>query len=338
MRARLLLLAAACAAALAAAPVRADTFPVTFCLAWGEQGPHLDQFNTPFGVGHDDDGYVYVIDNEANRVQKYDAYGNFVLAWGSSGGGAEQFLNPEDVAVGPDGLVYVADSRHRRIQRFTTGGAFVDMWTTPTPGPSSDRARGVAFDSSGDVYVTFGQPARVEKYHSDGTYLGQWDVPGNAENPAGGALGIAISTTDDVYVVDPTYLWSGVRRFDTEGNLRNEWGGSGTGAGQFDTAIHVDVDALGRVFVTDYGNSRVQVFTATGGYLGQFGGPNDGPGQFDGPRGITVTSDGYIFVVDGLNYRVVKFGLGLVAVEPTSWARLKAMFRTVPADVAAPAE
>jgi hypothetical protein len=49
-----------CASGGFASLSRAGDFPVTFYLAWGERGADPDQFMDPAGVGHDDEGYIYV--------------------------------------------------------------------------------------------------------------------------------------------------------------------------------------------------------------------------------------------------------------------------------------
>jgi DNA-binding beta-propeller fold protein YncE len=286
---------------------------------WGEYGLGAGQFRAPVGVCYDLAGYVYVVDATNNNVQKFDGYGNYVLGWGSYGQDKGQFLNPEDVNVGPDERVYVADSRNRRIQVFTTDGEFITLWDTPNPGPLSDRARGVAFDSTGDVYVTFGYPARVEKYTPAGEYLYEWHFPG--------AHGIAIDASDRVYVVDPTYDTPAVRVFTTSGVLLHEWGSRGGGPGEFDVPIDVALDASGRVYVTDLGNARVQIFSSSGQYLDEWGESGAGQGEFSLPRGIEINPRGFIFVVDGGNYRIQKFGYGTVRADVMSWGRIKALYR-----------
>ena len=50
--------------------------------------------------------------------------------------------------------------------------------------------------------------------------------------------------------------------------LLASWGASGSGAGQFNGAYGLALDAGGNVFVADFQNSRVQQFTAGGSYLG----------------------------------------------------------------------
>jgi peptidylamidoglycolate lyase len=54
------------------------------------------------------------------------------------------------------------------------------------------------------------------------------------------------------------------------------------------------VDALGRVYVCDRSNSRIQVFDARGAFLDQWKGPHIGR-----PYGVEAGANGHIFLVDG---------------------------------------
>ena len=66
-------------------------------------------------------------------------------------------------------------------------------------------------------------------------------------------------------------------------------------------------DALGRVWVADFGNQRVQLFGQDGTSLLAFGARGSGPGQFKDPCGIAVGPSGLVFVADTWNGRVQVF-------------------------------
>ncbi len=69
-------------------------------------------------------------------------------------------------------------------------------------------------------------------------------------------------------------------------------------------------DASGRVFVSDTGNHRVQVFGADGARLatiGQTGVAGAGPGQLDQPARLALSADGRLFIADSGNHRVVVY-------------------------------
>ena len=91
----------------------------TFLLTWGvRSGTGNGQFNIPEGVATDESGNVYVADTGNQRIQKFDADGNFLTTWGSEGSGNGQFEGPVGVATDGSGNGYVVDSGNNRIQKF----------------------------------------------------------------------------------------------------------------------------------------------------------------------------------------------------------------------------
>ena len=89
--------------------------------------------------------------------------------------------------------------------------------------------------------------------------------------------------------------------------LVQEWGGQGSGPGQFNEPTDVAVAPNGDVYVTDRENHRIQKFTNDGRFLFQWGGFGTGPGQFNAPNSVTVDAAADILVVDRGNTRVQKF-------------------------------
>ena len=72
-------------------------------------------------------GFVYVCDHDFsitfgnNRVQKFDADGNFILKRGTTGAGNGQFQEPNGISANGDGI-FVLDSFNRRVQLFDAAG------------------------------------------------------------------------------------------------------------------------------------------------------------------------------------------------------------------------
>ena len=56
-------------------------------------------FNNPHAVALDSSGNAYVLDSGNNRVQKFNADGNFILQRGSAGSTDGKFNNPQGIAV-----------------------------------------------------------------------------------------------------------------------------------------------------------------------------------------------------------------------------------------------
>jgi len=86
-----------------------------------------------------------------------------------------------------------------------------------------------------------------------------------------------------------------------------QWGGKGTGNGQFDSPVGVAVDGAGNVYVSDSGNNRIQKFSSDGKFLLKWGGKGEGHGQFLRPAGLAVDKAGVVYVVDAGNCRIQKF-------------------------------
>jgi tripartite motif-containing protein 71 len=77
-----------------------------------------------------------------------------------------------------------------------------------------------------------------------------------------------------------------------------KFGSEGGGDGQFNAPVGVAVDATGNIFVSDYYNSRIQVFDNQGTFLLKFGGPGYGYGLFYYPVGVAVDAAGNIYMAD----------------------------------------
>ena len=101
-------------------------------------------------VAVDGRGRVYVADRGDERVQAFDADGQFLAAWGGHGIGPGEFLAPRGVAVDRAGRVYVVDAH--RVQVFTDVGVLLAAW--PVGGGLLAVPGGIAVDDRGAVYVT----------------------------------------------------------------------------------------------------------------------------------------------------------------------------------------
>ena len=96
--------------------------------------------------------------------------------------------------------------------------------------------------------------------------------------------------------------------FNTEGQYLSQWGGEGSGDGQFNLPWGIALDSQSNVYVADWRNDRIQKFDAEGRFLTSFGESGDGDGQFSRPSGVAVDPEGYIHVADSGNERVQILG------------------------------
>ena len=70
--------------------------------------------------------------------------------------------------------------------------------------------------------------------------------------------------------------------------------------------VSIAVDSEGMLYVSDYGNHRVQVFTGNGQFVYSFGKKGCGRGKLNGPTGVCVDAS-YVYVADNGNNLVSVF-------------------------------
>src|SRR5574338_360536 len=86
-----------------------------------------------------------------------------------------------------------------------------------------------------------------------------------------------------------------------------QWGSEGLQVtGLFSFPQDLALDSGGNVYVTDYGNRRIQKFDNDGNFLHTWGTKGSGNGQFQVPSGIAIGKD-FVYVVDNELNRVQKF-------------------------------
>ena len=88
-----------------------------------------------------------------------------------------------------------------------------------------------------------------------------------------------------------------VQKFSREGVWLAEFGGFGTGPGEFQRPSGLAWLA-GKIYVTDAVNNRVLIFTDAGKYLGILGEPNQPPIDFNLPYDIAAGGDGALYIIE----------------------------------------
>lgn len=132
-------------------------------------------------------------------------------------------------------------------------------------------------------------------------------LPGNANGQFNDPAGVAVDAAGNVYVADTGN--DRVQKFTANGTYLMQWGGTGSGPGQFNGPFGIAVDG-GNVYVVDTFNQRVQKFSLNGAFLGQWGTLGTGPGQFQQPLCVAVDAAGGVYVTDYNLNRVQKFTTG----------------------------
>ena len=126
---------------------------------------------------------------------------------------------------------------------------------------------------------------------------------------------LAIGLDGNLYVTD---LSQRVSVISPAGTVLRRWGKPGSSPGEFrfisvDPSAPADIHGQiavgpdGKVYVSDSGNARVQVFTPDGRFIRQFGSFGSGKGQFEQPYHLAVDATGDVYVADDQAGTLAKF-------------------------------
>jgi DNA-binding beta-propeller fold protein YncE len=236
----------------------------------GGPGSEPGQFNRPRDLAVAQDGSLYIVDTDSNRIQHLAADGSVLQVWGSFG----------DATVGP-----------------AAGGTFNQPW-------------GIGLGPDGSIYVADTWNHRIQKFSSDGVFLTMWGYFGQAESPLAfwGPRDVAVDAEGRVYVTDTGN--KRVVVFDSEGNFITQFGSAGMGAGEFDEPVGITIDQNGLIYVADTWNRRIQVFVEgenssyvplrSWDLLAWYGQSLDN-------KPYLAAGNGYVFAADPEGYRVLQF-------------------------------
>ena len=128
--------------------------------------------------------------------------------------------------------------------------------------------------------------------------LGFWDP-----------LDFAFGPNGTIYVVNrgAEELGQRVSICNAEHEFISQFGGPGSGDGQFVWPVSIDVDRDGNVYVSDENLQRISIFDKDGKFLDKWGTAGSGDGELKGPSGIAFDQEDDLYVVDSQNHRVQKF-------------------------------
>jgi DNA-binding beta-propeller fold protein YncE len=152
-------------------------------------------FSLPTNVAVDKDGNVYVTDTLNDRVEIFDADGNFISQFGTPGDGPGHFARPKGIAIDRDGNIWVADEVQSRVQVFNKEGQLLIYLGEMGWYPGQFQALyGIASDARDNRIVTTEQfPGRVQvfRYVTDAEAAAMKAQRENQHNPDAKSHGTA---------------------------------------------------------------------------------------------------------------------------------------------------
>jgi DNA-binding beta-propeller fold protein YncE len=215
------------------------------------------------------------------------------------------FTQPRCIAVAPDDTVWITD-RTGRVQHLAPDGRWLGERRVPAIengqpwGVLAGPARLFVADTHYHRVVCWeGEAAEPAAFGAYGEGRGRFIYPvGLAFGPGGALLVAEYGGADRIHVLD----WDA-------GAERAAWGAEGEAPGEFRRPSGLAwSEALGRVYVADALNHRIQVFDEAGAFLAVWGRQGTAPGEFRYPYDLALAPDGTVWVVEYGNNRVQGFG------------------------------
>lgn len=150
-------------------------------------------FSLPDAVAVDGDGNVYVTDTFNDRVEIFDADGNFLSTFGKNGDSPADFERPKGIAVDSDGHIWVVDAVQNMVKVFNQQGQLLIYFGGAGDYPGQFMAPwGVTVDKFNRVLVSetyYGRvqlfryvtDAEAEQLKKERDLKSETGVPGNKE-------------------------------------------------------------------------------------------------------------------------------------------------------------
>jgi DNA-binding beta-propeller fold protein YncE len=218
------------------------------------------RLHTPAGVAVDANDNLYVADSEQGVVVVFDRSGNFVRYIGNYQG-EPQYESPRGIAIEtttqhlflvdtPRNLIFVMDLEGRVLGRLGRDRR--------SRGEGQFEAPTEIAVNRQHIFILDRWGTRIQVWDLNLKPLGDFTVPGGVEPGRLWDNGLSVDQAGRVYV--SLFRYSVVGMFSTEGSLISFFGQAGTRAGEFAGPAGLWIDPQNRLYVSDSGNGRVQMF------------------------------------------------------------------------------
>jgi sugar lactone lactonase YvrE len=270
-----------------------------FAMEFGSEGTGNGQFDHPADVALDGEGNIFVLDNGNDRVEVFNAAGEYLRQFGSPGSGEGDLSDPYGLAVDSAGNVWVLDRGNQRLEEFDDEGAFVrtvDIEDLEYP-------EGIAVDHKDDVWVSATYKGHLVVFGSKGERLKTIGSTGSGPGQLNEPEELSVDGNGHVWVAE----WGNnrVQEFDEEGEYLANFGSAGSEPGEIQSPYAIAAVG-GYVFVGETGNNRVQEFEEDGTYIERIGGAGAGPGEYllSYPIGTAVDAAEDLLIPDAGHNRI----------------------------------
>ena len=196
------------------------------------------------------------------------------------------------VAATADGEIYVLHRGTPPVLCFDRDGQFLRAW-----GDTDILAGGGHFlriDPEDHPWVADTSRHQVLKFDREGVLLaalGRRHQAGDAPDQFDQPTDLAFLPSGDFFVSDG-YGNARIKKYTADCELITMWGRRGRLPGEFDTPHTLCLDTSGTLYISDRGNSRIQVYAPDGRFLAEWR-------AFPPVDGLACAADGSLFAATG---------------------------------------
>ena len=280
-----------------------------FVTKWGTSGTGDGQFINIGNIDIYDTEKIIVSDN-SSRLQIFDTSGNLFNKIVYTDG----VQQPTLLNVYQNGIIYIGNS-YIGLKKIDDFGNVIWNITSIINGLLEFRwPFGVKQNINNNIYVSDRGNYRIKVYDENYNYKFEWGSSGTGDGQFGSNSTnyFDFDNIGNIYIADQGN--NRIQIFNINGNYLNKFGSTGSGNGQLNSPIGVKVSEEGClnnegcIWISDYGNHRIQVFNKSDlSYNTKFGSNGSAEGQFKGPYSLDIDSEGFIYIADASNNRIQKF-------------------------------
>jgi sugar lactone lactonase YvrE len=309
--------------------------------------PEPGQLNSPFGVGFDKHGNMYIVELSGGRVHKLDTAGTLTTIAGDGGKGYSgddgpaknaTFNGMHNVAVTPAGDLYIADSWNHCVRKIhAKTGIITTIAGTGKPGFGGDGGPAskaefnflmcVSLNSTNDkLYVADLKNRRIRMVDLETRIVstvagnGKKGIPRDGslatESPLVDPRAVAVDSKENIYILERS--GHALRMVTPDGKIRTVAGTGKAGGADGDALSaglnspkHLAIDRDDNVIIADDQNKRIRLYDPAKATLTSILGSGvEKPRRgLLRPHGVCVHEDGSIYVVDTGHQRILRLQL-----------------------------
>ena len=220
---------------------------------FGSRGKGQEQMEYPRGIAIDKIDNIYVYSN--HKLQKFTSSGELIKCVGQRGCKEGKFDVPRGGTL-YNHQVYICYSNNHRIQVFDLDLNFIQFIGSTGKGRGElNLPRDIKFDSTGNMYIAEHGNCRVQVLDSSGHFTRLFGQEGKGRLTGPSSVLIA-----DQYVYVSDVVQHRIVVYTSSGQFVTSFGVEGQKKGQLSHPFYITSCTDGYIYVSDFGNDRVQIF------------------------------------------------------------------------------